>query len=112
MSRVQQITVTPAEADMRLDKWFKSHFPGITHGQLEKFLRKGEVRIDKKRSKTKDRLTPGQVVRVPPMDDDVTIPIMEDPKGVKGPPRVTEHDIADIRSMILHMDDDLSLKHN
>ncbi len=107
MSRVQQITVTPAEANQRLDKWFKSHFPGITHGQLEKFLRKGEVRVDKKRAKSKDRLEPGQVVRVPPIDDDATIPIMGDPKADKGPPRLSDHDIAEVRSMILHMDDDV-----
>lgn len=107
MSRVQQIEVTEAEADQRLDKWFKSHFPGVLHSQLEKFLRKGEVRVDKKRAKSKDRLEPGQIVRVPPLPDDVTISFKEKPPKPKGDMLLTDHDIADIRGMILHMDDDV-----
>ena len=41
MSGVQTIAVTEDEAGMRVDRWFKSHFPNVTHGQLEKYLRKG-----------------------------------------------------------------------
>ena len=56
MSRVQHLVVGEDEADQRLDRWFKAHFPGLTHGQLEKLLRKGDIRVDKKRSKANDRL--------------------------------------------------------
>jgi len=105
MSRVQIIEVTEAEADQRLDKWLKRHFPGMSHGQLEKYLRKGEVRVDKKRAKAKDRLEAGQMVRVPPMPD-----YAFDPNASKSAPAydkaaLSAHDIADIRGMVLHMDD-------
>ena len=46
MSAVQQIEVTEDEADMRVDRWFKAHFPSLAHGKLQKILRKGEVRVD------------------------------------------------------------------
>lgn len=70
LSKVQQITVDIDEADMRLDRWFASHFPHIGHGRLQKLLRKGEVRVDGKRAKTSDRLEGGMVVRVPPLMED------------------------------------------
>lgn len=103
MSRVQQIEVKESESDQRLDKWFKSRFPGVTHGQLEKFLRKGEVRVDKKRAKSKDRLEAGQIVRVPPLPDDASEPLQK----VIPTFTLSDHDIAEIRNMIIHMDDDV-----
>ncbi|MBP7252146.1 MAG: RluA family pseudouridine synthase [Alphaproteobacteria bacterium] len=54
------------EADVRLDRWFKRHYPAIGHGQLEKLLRTGQIRVDGKRVKANARLAPGQKIRVPP----------------------------------------------
>lgn len=51
---------------IRLDRWFKRHYPGLTHGRLEKLLRTGQVRLDGKRVKASDRLAAGQMLRVPP----------------------------------------------
>ncbi|MBO0334301.1 RluA family pseudouridine synthase [Sneathiella sp. CAU 1612] len=105
MSRVQHLIVTEDEADQRLDRWFKAHFPGLTHGQLEKHLRKGDIRVDKKRSKANDRLEAGQTVRVPPLPDDIYKPVQA---GGARPPeseKLSDRDVADIRQMILHMDD-------
>ncbi|MDE2494590.1 MAG: RluA family pseudouridine synthase [Alphaproteobacteria bacterium] len=51
---------------IRLDRWFKRHYPGLTHGRLEKLLRTGQVRVDGKRVKSSDRLAEGQMVRLPP----------------------------------------------
>ena len=51
---------------IRLDRWFKRHFPALTHGRLEKLLRKGEVRLDGKRAKAADRIAAGQSLRLPP----------------------------------------------
>ena len=33
---------------MRLDRWFKTHFPGLGFGHLQKLLRTGQVRVDGK----------------------------------------------------------------
>ena len=35
---VETIRVAHGEAGVRLDKWFKTHFPDITHGYLQKRL--------------------------------------------------------------------------
>lgn len=67
MSGVQHRTITEDEADLRLDRWFKRHFPALTHGRLEKLLRKGQVRVDGKRAKSNQRLEPGQDLRIPPL---------------------------------------------
>jgi 23S rRNA pseudouridine955/2504/2580 synthase len=68
MSAVASIAIEPAEANIRLDRWFKRHFPALPHGRLEKLLRTGQVRVDGKRAKANFRLQAGQVVRVPPLD--------------------------------------------
>src|SRR3954468_1192401 len=59
-------TIAQDDDGIRLDRWFKRHFPALTHGRLEKLLRKGEVRLDGKRAKAADRLIAGQALRLPP----------------------------------------------
>ena len=34
------------ENDIRLDRWFKRHFPEISHGEIEKCLRKKNIRVN------------------------------------------------------------------
>ena len=69
MSGVQSIEVTSGEDGMRLDRWFKVRFPKLGHGALQKLLRTGQVRLDGGRAKANARVSEGQVVRVPPLDD-------------------------------------------
>ena len=57
------------EGGMRLDRWFKEHYPALPFGHLQKLLRTGQVRVDGGRAKTNTRLEPGQSVRVPPLQD-------------------------------------------
>ncbi|MEX4007754.1 RluA family pseudouridine synthase [Neoaquamicrobium sediminum] len=70
MAGVEQITVEAGEAGMRLDRWFKSHFPGLGFGHLQKLLRSGQVRVDGGRAKADTRVEPGQVIRIPPLGVD------------------------------------------
>ena len=65
-ARVQMRTVSEDEAGLRLDRWFQRHYPALTHGALQKLLRTGQVRLDGKRAEGKDRVEPGQAVRLPP----------------------------------------------
>jgi 23S rRNA pseudouridine955/2504/2580 synthase len=67
MATFETISVGDAEAGLRLDRWFRERFPGVTFGQLQKWLRTGQVRVDGKRAKTGVRLEVGQEVRVPPI---------------------------------------------
>ena len=69
----------------------------ISQGQLQKYLRKGEVRVDGGRSKTSSRLIAGQEVRIPPL------PI--EPKDKKPRPRrLTQKDVEYIQSLVIYRD--------
>ncbi|MEM6710966.1 MAG: RluA family pseudouridine synthase [Pseudomonadota bacterium] len=63
-------TVATDEEDMRLDRWFKEHYPTLAFGALNRLLRKGSIRIDGGRAKSNARLKAGQIIRVPPMSPD------------------------------------------
>src|SRR6185295_13277926 len=65
---VETRTIEPDEAGMRLDRWFKAHYPDLSFTHLQKLLRSGQVRVDGGRAKSSTRLEPGQAVRVPPME--------------------------------------------
>ncbi|MDJ0614809.1 MAG: RluA family pseudouridine synthase [Rhizobiaceae bacterium] len=66
MSAIQNKIVEADEAGMRLDRWFKLHFPGLAFGQLQKLLRSGQIRLDGSRAKSDTRIATGQAVRLPP----------------------------------------------
>ncbi|MGB7285823.1 MAG: RluA family pseudouridine synthase, partial [Salaquimonas sp.] len=66
MAGVDLITVEKDENGMRLDRWFKSHYPGLGFGPLQKLLRSGQIRVDGGRVKSDSRMQEGQKVRIPP----------------------------------------------
>ena len=66
MSTIQNKTIDTDEAGMRLDRWFKLHYPGLAFGQLQKLLRSGQIRLDGGRAKSDTRIAAGQSVRLPP----------------------------------------------
>ena len=55
-------TIAAEDDGIRLDRWFKRHHPHITHGLLQKLLRKGEVRLEGKKAESSARIATGQVV--------------------------------------------------
>ena len=67
MSQVELRTVRIDEDGLRLDRWFRRHFPALPHGMLEKLVRKGQVRVDGGRIRTNHRLAAGAEIRVPPL---------------------------------------------
>jgi 23S rRNA pseudouridine955/2504/2580 synthase len=100
MSGVKQISVKGDEDGMRLDRWFKVHFPEISHGRLSKLLRTGQVRVDGGRVKANERLLPGQTIRVPPIN-------LEAAASHDGPPKpkpLSAHDKAYFQSLVLFED--------
>lgn len=70
MAGVEQKIVDADDTGMRLDRWFKQHYPGLGFGALQKLLRTGQVRVDGARVKTDTRLKGGQTVRIPPLGVD------------------------------------------
>lgn len=101
MSGIETVAVGPDEADLRLDRWFRRHYPGLSHGRLEKLLRTGQVRVDGRRAKASLRLSTGQTVRVPPQAADETRPPPPRPKPTG------ERDAAFIRALVIHRDADV-----
>ena len=81
MAALETRTVTPDEAGMRLDRWFKAHYPELSFGHLQKLLRSGQVRVDGGRVKTNARLEAGQAVRVPPLGQGGLAGILFDTRG-------------------------------
>jgi len=69
MSGVQHMVVEDDGQEMRLDRWFRKHFPHISQIKIEKLCRKGEIRVDGGRVKPATRLAAGQDVRVPPLPE-------------------------------------------
>ncbi len=100
---VETIEVAEREAGMRLDRWFRQHFPDVTHGYLQKLLRSGQVRVDSKRVEANERLEAGAKVRVPQI---VRTPREGAPQS-KSARAVTKADRDLVERMILYEDDDV-----
>ncbi|HUO90942.1 MAG TPA: RluA family pseudouridine synthase [Rhizomicrobium sp.] len=62
----EAVRIAHDDDGIRVDRWFRRHYPALTHGRLEKLLRTGQVRLDGKRVKAADRVASGQTVRLPP----------------------------------------------
>ena len=100
MSAVETRTVGADEGEVRLDRWFRRHFPELGHGRLQKLLRTGQVRVDGRRAQANARLRPGQLIRIPPLPADQPHPAPE--RGASD--NVDPGDAAWLRSRILFED--------
>ena len=107
---------------MRLDRWFRTHFPALGFGHLQKLIRSGQVRVDGGRAKTSTRLEPGQSVRVPPLAPEFAGkdggrvptparngPAGEGPRGSAAPasPVKGQTDAQALRAMTIYEDDEV-----
>jgi 23S rRNA pseudouridine955/2504/2580 synthase len=92
--------VSTDEADIRLDRWFRRHFPGLTQGAIQKLCRTGQVRVDGHRAEAATRLAAGQSVRVPPL------PASPTPTSAKQPPPAIDPSTArDLQRLVIYRDD-------
>ncbi|MDJ0641503.1 MAG: RluA family pseudouridine synthase [Erythrobacter sp.] len=91
---VRQFTVAEDDDGIRLDRWFKRNLPQIGFATISRWARTGQVRVDGKRARPEDRLTAGQVLRVPPGGK---------PSGKKPRQRreLTADDIAEAKAMVI-----------
>ena len=67
MSTIQHILIESDEAEQRLDRWFRRRFAKVSQSQIEKLCRKGQIRVNGGRIKSNTRISPGQIVRIPPL---------------------------------------------
>jgi 23S rRNA pseudouridine955/2504/2580 synthase len=98
-SKVETRQISPDEAGLRVDRWFKRHFPELPHGRLEKLLRTGQVRVSGARVKAADRLATGAEVRIPPLGPapERTAPRL--------PPAIDPEEAEALRQTVIHRDD-------
>ncbi len=64
--QVQFVRIEPAQQGQRLDNFLMRFLKGVPRSHVYRIIRRGEVRINKKRSKPESRLEAGDLVRVPP----------------------------------------------
>jgi 23S rRNA pseudouridine955/2504/2580 synthase len=64
---VQLIEVAEDCADQRIDNYLLSRLKGLPRTRLYRILRKGEIRVNKKRIKPNYRLQAGDQIRIPPL---------------------------------------------
>ncbi|MEM9278457.1 MAG: RluA family pseudouridine synthase [Pseudomonadota bacterium] len=99
MNAIQNKTIDTDEAGMRLDRWFKLHYPGLAFGQLQKLLRSGQIRLDGARAKSDTRIAAGQSVRLPPQITSMSVgqPLTKNTIRDR-----SDHDV--LKSMLLYED--------
>jgi 23S rRNA pseudouridine955/2504/2580 synthase len=98
---VETIEVKSSEAGVRLDRWFKIHFPEVGYSYLQKLLRTGQIRVDSRRVEANARLEAGAQIRVPRI-------VREEKKSapsVKPPLGLSKADRDRIERMILYEDE-------
>jgi 23S rRNA pseudouridine955/2504/2580 synthase len=96
-SPVEQRVVTSDEADLRLDRWFRRHYPHLTQAAIQKLCRTGQIRLDGKRVDASDRLVQGQRIRVPPVSANA-------PPTIALPPP-SQAELAEAQRLVLYRDD-------
>jgi 23S rRNA pseudouridine955/2504/2580 synthase len=99
-TKVQTVTVTADEANMRVDRFLEARFPGLSFSHIQRVVRKGELRVDGKRADSKDRLAEGQSVRIPPLKLDA-------PKAVGRLSEAQQKTLDELRKMVLFEDADV-----
>ncbi|MBV8961504.1 MAG: RluA family pseudouridine synthase, partial [Hyphomicrobiales bacterium] len=97
---VQNLVVSRDESGMRVDRFLEARHPGLSFSHIQRFVRKGELRVDGRRVETKDRLVAGQKVRVPPLS-------MSAPRKPGGASSEVEKTREFLKSITLYDDDDV-----
>jgi 23S rRNA pseudouridine955/2504/2580 synthase len=66
-SAVEMRTITADEAGQRIDNFLMRHFKTVPRSRVYRLLRKGEVRVNRKRVDAEYRIAEGDEVRLPPV---------------------------------------------
>jgi 23S rRNA pseudouridine955/2504/2580 synthase len=98
MKSVATVEVEENDGVARIDRWLRRRFPQLSQGQIEKLIRTGQVRVDGARVKASDRVSPGQMVRIPPLPD---------APPPRAPGSLPKKDEDFVRSLVLHRDADV-----
>lgn len=96
-AKVRLVSIDPDLAGQRLDNYLMAQLKGVPKSRVYNLIRKGEVRVNKGRSKPDYKLCPGDLVRIPP------VRVAE--KVESAPVRVSNQLAALLEKSILYEDD-------
>ncbi len=91
---VVMLPVTEEYVGQRLDNFLMRHLKGVPKSYIYRIIRKGEVRINKKRVKPMVKLQLGDVIRIPPVRYDTSIP-----------PSAPQHRMDELLKQVIYEDD-------
>lgn len=110
----QKPSLVPIEArgeGQRLDNYLFNLLKGVPKSYVYKIIRKGEVRLDKKRASVDQRLQEGQLLRLPPIRvSENSRLVSSETAGSSSRPQVNSqalHQAKQISDAILYEDNDL-----
>ncbi|WED27678.1 23S rRNA pseudouridine(955/2504/2580) synthase RluC [Vibrio sp. DW001] len=66
-TKVQFVDIDADMAGQRIDNFMRNQLKNVPKSLIYRIIRKGEVRVNKKRIKAEYKLQPGDIVRVPPV---------------------------------------------
>lgn len=89
---------------MRLDRWLQGQFPQLSNPQIQKFLRKGDFRLNGKKAEGKERVQEGDEVAFPSFILKLQ-PVEKTPEPKELP--ISPLDLDLLKKMIIWEDEDL-----
>ncbi len=98
--QVRLFTVADEDDGIRLDRWFRRNLADIGFGQISRWARTGQLRLDGKRAAPGDRIEAGQSIRVPPQGEEAPAPKRQQPKRET----LTADETEFVRSLVIHED--------
>ena len=98
---VRQYRVAADDDGIRLDRWFQRHLPDVGFNLVSRWSRTGQLRVDGARAAPGDRISEGQMIRVPPAEPK--------PDAADRPKRarivdLTPDEISYAQDMVIHRD--------
>lgn len=94
MQQVQYLTVEADHQGRRLDNFLIGRFNNLPKSLLYRIIRRGEVRVNKRRVKQDYRLQTGDNIRIPPLQI-----------ASSGPPVIPQKVLDTVKQGILYLDD-------
>lgn len=85
---------------MRVDRFLEARFPGLSFSHIQRVVRKGELRVNGRRADSKDRVSEGDKVRIPPLK-------LDTPKAAVGLSDAETKIRDELRKMVLFEDADV-----
>ena len=98
MSGISIIKIKPDDDGIRLNRWFLREYPSLSLSHLQKLIRTKQIKVDGKRCEASTRLSAGQELRIPPLDEQ---------KAPKKEGFISKNDEAFIKSLVIYKDDNI-----